>query len=141
MAIWLRAGRRSRYSLGADPATRAARVVLAVRRTGRAACQSVAHASRASARSRVVVGLRSGATPARDRPPRAGAQDRRRRRTQPDAEPGTRRATPRGTPARGAPRRPAEARDQADASIEGTSDRRQTAPRPSQTIAPQTGRK
>lgn len=141
MAIWLCARRPCRYALGANPASRATGDVLDVGRTRRPARQSVTHACRVAARSRDVDRLRFGATPAGDRPPRAGDPSRRRRRAQPDPQPRNRRATPRRTPSRGAPRRPTKAPDQADPGVQTTATRLETAPQRHQAIAPQTRRR
>lgn len=138
MAIWLRAGRHRSHAFGADPPARGAGVVLAVRRTGRPARQSLAHARRVAARPRGVDSVRAGATPARDRATRAGDPSGRRRASQSVAQPVAGRATPRGALTRGTPCRPAATRNQAHASIQAPTTRLEATTQRRQANPPQT---
>jgi hypothetical protein len=139
MAIWLRGGRHRSHPFGADPPARGAGVVLAVRRTGRAARQSVAHARRVAARPRNVDGVRPGSTAARDRASRTGNPSGRRRASQSVAQPVAGRAAPRGAPPRGTPCRPAATGNQAHACIQAPTTRLEATPQRRQANPPQTG--
>jgi hypothetical protein len=140
MPIWRRAGRPRGHPIRADPATRVAGDVLDLGRAGRSARQPLAHTGRVAARSRGVDGVRTGATATGHRPLRTGTSGRRRRRTEPDAQSCTGRATPRGAAARSAARPAAAAGDQADARIATAPRRQQATPQPTEADAAQTRR-
>src|SRR4051812_27893637 len=120
MTIWRRAGRPCGLAIGAHPAPRAAGDLFDLRRTWRSARQPVAHAGRVTTRSGDLERLRTGAATARDRSFRTRDPGRRRRRTEPDAQPRARRGASRRAPARRVARRSAAPPDEADTHVERT---------------------